>query len=625
MIPFDSWNKDFKNKFGAVKEGSEIQFRILVEKGANIGDPVMIIEKDGQGVEYLPMYYHCDASESVNWYRAHFKPMEEGLYFYYFFYPTNYGLRYITRISPNAGEYSDSVEKKWQLTVFGEDYETPDWIKGEIIYQIFPDRFYQSEKYNPKDVPKGRILRSDWGSQPHYKPDEENIIRNNDYFCGNIKGIIEKLPYLKELSVGCIYLNPIFEAHSNHRYDTADFEKIDPLLGTEKDLKDLCKKAEKLGIKVILDGVFSHTGADSKYFNKFKRYGDGGAYNDKESPYFNWYKFRHWPNDYTSWWNIDILPEIIEETQSYIDYISGEGGILHKWLNCGVSGYRLDVADELPDVFLDELRKSVKSKKKDALIIGEVWEDASNKTSYGVRRRYLQGKQLDGVMNYPFYGAIVDFVRGDNARHLNNTVMQIMENYPPQSLNVLMNHIGTHDTERILTLIGGESSVGKDREWQAHKSMSVDEREYAVKLLKIASAIQYMLPGVPSIYYGDEAGLEGYRDPFNRACYPWGNEDTDLLNWYKKLGKIRKGSKALKDGSYYSHFAEGDLYIFERKCDEETLICAVNRLNFDIEYKLPFDFNGKDLITNKAIKDGVLQIPAFGVLICKKLEKSKKK
>ncbi len=400
---------------------------------------------------------------------------------------------------------------------------------------------------------------------------------NNDYFCGDLKGIEQKLPYLSSLSVNCIYLNPIFEANSNHRYDTADYEKIDPLLGTYEDFKSLCSSAEQYGIKIILDGVFSHTGVDSKYFNKYGNYDSVGAYNSKESPYFDWYKFTDYPDEYKSWWGIKLLPELIEENENYRNYICAENGILRKWLKAGASGWRLDVADELPDVFLDDVREAVKAENGDALIIGEVWEDATNKTAYGERRRYLLGRQLDSVMNYPFCDAVLNFVRFQNADAFFDGVMSIIEHYPPQVLNVLMNHIGTHDTERAITRLAGPDSEGYGRQWQ-HEHNKLSDYDYlkGVSMLKLASLIQFTLPGVPSIYYGDEVGMQGMKDPFNRACMEWEKQNRELLKWYKRLGEIRRGTDVFRDGGFVPFFCYHKTIAFKRFNDKSEVIVAVN-------------------------------------------------
>ncbi len=442
---------------------------------------------------------------------------------------------------------------------------------------------------------------------------------NNDYFCGDLRGIEQKLDYLKSLGVTCVYLNPIFEAQSNHRYDTADYEKIDPLLGTEKDFCSLCRSAEKLGIKIILDGVFSHTGDDSKYFNRYSRYDSLGAYQSKSSPYFRWYKFNEWPDDYESWWGIKILPEVIEENPDFIDYITGSDGIARKWLRLGAAGWRLDVADELPDEFLDSFRKAVKEEKNDALVLGEVWEDASNKSSYGKLRRYLLGDQLDSVMNYPFANAVIDFVREANAELFASRVMSIVENYPKEVLDVLMNHISTHDTMRAITALAGESCSFRDRKWQSTHSLDEKDYAYGVRLLKAASAMQFALPGVPTVYYGDEAGMQGYKDPFNRRCYPWGKENPELIEWYKTLGKVRAENPVFKDGRFEILSSVAGCVAFSRKNDSEAILVISNSNPHPITYYVRSEWcNAEDLLGNCTVTANMVDIEEKSTVILKR-------
>ncbi len=393
---------------------------------------------------------------------------------------------------------------------------------------------------------------------------------------GDLKGITQKLDYLESLGVSCIYLNPIVEAYSNHRYDTGDYSRIDPILGTEDDFRELCEKAKARGIHVINDGVFSHTGSDSKYFNRSGRYGDGGAYRDPDSPYRSWYKFYDWPDNYHSWWGFYTLPEVIETSPEFNEYINGEDGIVRKYMRMGNSGWRLDVADELPDEFLENLRNSVKAENPEAIVIGEVWEDASNKESYGARRKFLLGYQLDSVMNYVFRGAIIDFCRGQDARYTMATIMSVIENYPRPVLRVLMNSLSTHDTERILTLLAGEPLNGRDRAWQANTKMTKEQRERGLRLLKIAAAMQYTLPGFPCVYYGDEAGMEGYKDPFNRCCYPWGREDKEMVEYHSRLGKLRASCSALWDGDFINAYAQGKRLAYVRYDHETAIYCVYN-------------------------------------------------
>ena len=509
----------------------------------------------------------------------------------------------------------------FQQTVYDENFVTPDFLKGGIMYQIFPDRFFKSNQ-EKKNVPTTRVLRK-WGDTPYWNEEQMNGIWNNDYFGGDLKGIEEKLPYIADLGVTCIYLNPIFESHSNHRYDTADYEKVDSLLGDENDLKSLCKKSkEKYGISIILDGVFSHTGCDSRYFNMYNHYNDVGAYNSKQSPYYSWYKFINWPDDYHSWWGIKLLPEVIEEDESYRNYICGKNGILKKWLKCGIAGYRLDVADELPDIFLDDLRKSVKSENPNAIIIGEVWEDATNKFAYGQRRKYLLGEELDSVMNYPFADAVLDFVRFANGDSFFNSVMSIVENYPPQVLSVLMNHIGTHDTVRAITRLAGENPDGHDRTWQfEHNTLSKFDYLRGVSMMKIASLIQFTLPGVPSIYYGDEIGMQGMKDPFNRGCMAWDDANDELLKWYKRLGQIRHSSKAFINGDFEKVYCDGGVIAYSRNCESDSVLVAINNSNESKKIFVGTQWDNSYSLFDEICVDGFITLPPYRYTLVSKQNK----
>lgn len=578
---FNSRSRKYRDPLGAVAEGTSVHFRVTLPRELSCSATHLVIQREGGQPQVLDLFWCGMNGNNQEWWECHFTPDTAGLYFYHFEIRTRRGSQRLSKGFAGDGIFGGN--NQWQLTVFHKDFKTPDWLEGGVMYQIFPDRFYKSGKAKG-EIPYGRTFHENWTDQPDWAPNAQGKITNTDFFGGDLKGIEEKLPYLKELGVTCLYCNPIFESHSNHRYDTADYSKIDPLLGNEEDFRSLCAAAEKLGIRVLIDGVFSHTGSDSVYFNREGRYPTPGAYNSQQSPYYPWYTFRQWPNSYECWWNFDTLPNVKETEKSYDTYINGEQGIVRKWLKAGASGWRLDVADELPDPFLDSLNKAVKSENPDALVLGEVWEDASNKTAYGIRRRYLLGGQLDTVMNYPFRDAILGFLLGNDPRNFAETVESIVENYPPQCLRLLMNHIGTHDTERALTVLGGEAAGNRGREWQAAQHLSPEQRETGLKRLRLASLIQYTLPGVPCLYYGDEIGMEGYRDPFNRGTYPWGREDQGLLTWYKGLGMLRAQEKAiLGQGSYRTLFADGNLLAFERFTFTEdfrdSLTIVVNRSN----------------------------------------------
>ncbi len=609
MQIFNSRKKEYKSQISAIAVDEQVKFRLVVPRCIKCSCARLAVFKDNESTVYYNMFWAGMCGESHEYWEIHFSATTAGLYFYHFELETPWGNSLVKNVGNGEGELN-AEGTEFQQTVYEKDFKTPDFLKGGLIYQIFPDRFYNS-KAPKKNVPESRVMRK-WGEEPYWQESQMNGIWNNDYFGGDLKGVEEKLEYLSSLGVSCIYLNPIFEAHSNHRYDTADYEKIDSLLGDESDLESLCKKAHGLGISVILDGVFSHTGCDSKYFNMYNRYNTIGAYNSKSSPYFSWYKFTDYPNGYKSWWGIKLLPEVSEEDEGYREYICGKNGILRRWLRLGISGWRLDVADELPDVFLDDLRKAVKEENENAVIIGEVWEDATNKFAYGERRRYLLGEQLDSVMNYPFADAILNYVKFGNAQAFMSGIMSIVENYPPCVVNVLMNHIGTHDTERALTRLAGESAEGKDRAWQhSHNQLSDYDYLKGISMMKLASLIQYTLPGVPSLYYGDEAGMQGMKDPFNRACFPWDNINKELYKWYKRLGEIRRGCKAFKEGSFEPLYAADSAIAYVRRSEENSVLTAVNNSNSELQIPVGVEWDNSYSFFKFSSKNGILTLPPY--------------
>ena len=616
FIPFNSRDLFFKDKFGSVSVGEEIHLRLCMPRSFCCNKALFIIRRDDGAYEEREMQWAGMCGDDAEIWDIYTSIENEGLYWYHFDYCSSYGRSSVLQCNNGIGGFAGSqfAHKDWQLTVTEKDFTTPDWLKGGIIYQIFPDRFYNSGE-KKKNVPDDRVMRDDWGNEPEWRPTPEGKVLNNDFFGGDLKGIQEKLPYLKSLGVNCIYLNPIFEAHSNHRYDTADYGKIDPVLGTEKDFKNLCKEARKQGIHIILDGVFSHTGDDSVYFNRKGRYDTLGAYNSPESPYYEWYKFTDYPEKYQSWWGFVTLPEVIEEGDEYRNFINGKGGIVEKWLKAGADGFRLDVADELPDIFIDELRERLKITKPDALLMGEVWEDATTKHSYGSRRRYLLGSQFDSVMNYPFANAILDFCRNGKAENFMEIVMQIVENYPKQCLDVMMNHIGTHDTERAITKITGESCEYRDRYWQSCHFLDDEKYAKGIKLLKCAVALQYTLPGVPSVYYGDEAGMQGYKDPFNRGCYPWGKENQELITFYRTMGEIRTENTVFGKGYFSPVSYMLGCVAFRRHDENGDVMVIVNRNEHSINYRLPDFYQNAKTLYGDNIQNGEVYIDGCSFVI----------
>ena len=599
-----------KSIVGGIKEGEELDINLfLLKKEQNLKDLMVhqpdccdfcapdetqtvyfIFAKDGREKQYFPMQ-----ATDYGW-KITVKINEIGLY-YYSFSIENKGL--IMQSACGLAYFTDRFAKEFLLTVYDKSYQTPSWFKGGVMYQIFPDRFNKSGIM--PDI-QGREKRSDWGGMPSYKPNRQGKVLNNDFFGGNLKGIQEKLPYLKELGVTILYLNPIFEAASNHRYDTSDYMKIDPFLGDKKDFETLVENAKTLGISVILDGVFNHTGDDSIYFNKYGRYDSIGAYQSKDSPYYTWYSFEEYPNKYSSWWGIDILPEINENSLEYQEFILGDEGVLKTWLRSGIGGYRLDVADELPDFFLKKLRKSVKDENPNAIIIGEVWEDAAEKIAYSQRREYLTGFELDSVMNYPLKDGIISYALTGQADNLLAILHSLIDHYPKQTLDCLMNILGTHDTARILTVLGEKRCNTKDEMASNWAILTENERKIAEKRLKIAAVLQYTLPGVPCVYYGDENGMEGFGDPFCRKCFDWNNLNKDLIGFYKRLGEIRKiHENIFAEADFELVEQDGGFILYKRKIQNEEIYAYTNNSSKKVCLKLNGQFC--ELIQEKFFND----------------------
>ncbi len=565
-ILFDSKKEEYKTPFGCLKTGENCTMFIDIPASCRTLN-VRLCIFDENGFEMLmPFKKDCEF-EGYQRFKTDFSLFYTGLYFYYFRIETeesNFSLY------KQGDDTNIEVGDLWQLTCYSTEYEPPVDFFGRTMYQIFPDRFAKEGECDLSDKLKPFTVHKNTGETPVFTPNEHGEILNNDFFGGNLRGIISRLPYLKKLGVGVVYLNPIFMAYSNHRYDTANYKKIDPMLGTEEDFKELCNRAHLLDIKVILDGVFSHTGSNSIYFDKNCIFG-GGAYSDENSKYKTWYDFQEYPNKYTSWWGIDTLPCVNELEPGFVEYIiTGEDSVIKHWINCGADGFRLDVVDEIPDQFVLCLKNELKKIKPDAILIGEVWEDASNKISYGKRRKYFADSELDSVMNYPFRDNIISFVSGKiGADEFAKNIMTIFENYPAPVMNSVMNMLSTHDTPRLLTLLG-EIPDGMTKQEKADFRLVGDNLEKAVSLEKIAVAIQFLLPGMPCIYYGDEIGMEGFEDPLNRGFFSWENANRNLLEYYRELVSLRNMSEALKVGKIRILTSNKTTVVFERCIDTEV-------------------------------------------------------
>ena len=606
-VRYNPTDEFYKSIVGAVSENTRFGIRLQINKVVNpLRVTLVIYGDDGQTLDYV-MYKEQSADDYDN-YLADIS-LKKGLYFYYFKMDGVPYERFIGMgTDKKASLFYDNV-RAWQLSVYKKKYQTPEWLNKGVMYQIMTDRFC---KVGETKATEDKIMRN-WGEQPFYR-DEDGVVRNRDFFGGNLQGIISKLDYLQTLNVKTLYLNPIFKAYSNHKYDTEDYEQIDPMFGTQEDFEKLCQEAEERGMKVVLDGVFNHVGATSKYFNKGNKYGEGGAYNDVNSPYRNWFNFDG-NNNYECWWNFETLPRINAESAGAQKYLCGKGGIVPRWLQAGANGWRLDVVDEIADCMLDKIVSSAKKAKPDCAIIGEVWEDASNKVDYGVRRRYLDGSQLDSVMNYPLTNGIVEFARSGNAKALSDVVFDIVNNYPLFARNNLMNILGTHDTLRILTNLAGDRLDNDSKDIMSRTKLSDAQYVHGTKLLKLAAVLQYTMFGFPCVFYGDEVGMEGYKDPFCRGCYPWGNENVELLDFYRRLGKLRS-MPVFTDGDFHELAAELGAYAFVRSSNsaKEQAVVIVNR--GDTEYVLPLTGYYKDIFTGRRYADSCAVQPyGYAVLI----------
>ena len=467
---------------------------------------------------------------------------------------------------------------EYQLTVYDGGETVPPWFGEGVTYHIFPDRFRRLSVPDPAGMVGGRTVHQSWEEEPDYRPDGRGEIRNRDFFGGSLTGIAEKLDFLAGLGVETLYLCPIFEGAENHRYGTGDYEKVDPMLGTGDDFARLCQAAHRRGMRVLLDGVFNHTGFVSRYFNGDGSYPDLGASQSRESPYYSWFRFSRWPDRYESWWGIYSLPSVEEHDPDYREYIfGGENSVIRRWLRAGADGWRLDVADELPDDFVRGVHRAARAEKPDAVVIGEVWEDGSSKVAYGVRRRHILGGHCDGLMNYPFRSAALAWLLGGDAAAFREEMETLRENYPPFAWFSAMNALGTHDTPRILTLLGtGSPCLEQTRDWRAAFRLSPEQRRRGTDLLKTGALLLYCFPGSPTVYYGDEAGMEGFEDPFNRRPYPWGREDGELLDWFAALGGLRKSLPPLRRGDIRYLLAEGPRLAFLRSFGGEGVVCALN-------------------------------------------------
>lgn len=555
QVIHDSQSLEFRKPFGAVEVGQKVKLSIIVDKEILVAVQLTLFDgttlSKGMKKEYLnsgefKYSVEIDTSDAL------------GLLEYYFILIDGYDRLYYGNNDEHLGGIGQIYNYNpvpYQVTIYEKSY-IPDWYKEGVVYQILIDRFCNGNEDNAINSPKeNSFIYGKWDDSPMYIKDNMGRIARWDFYGGNIKGIIKKLDYIKSLGANIIQLSPVFKSSSCHKYDTGNYEFIDEMFGTNDEFKELCEIAESKGIKIILEAVLSYTSSDSKYFNKLGNYDDIGAYNSPNSKYYDWYKFVKYPYQYESWWGINERPNIKVMEKSYINYIiKSKNSIIKKWMDVGVSGWRLNVIDELPDEFIELIRKRMQVINKETVLLGDIWDDASNKVSYSKRRKYLQGNEVQAVTNYPLRESLINFTKGYISSHrLKQKVMSLYENYPRESFYGNINIAGTNDTERILTVL--------------------DEN---IELLRLLVVIQFTLPGVPLIYYGDETGLKGGKEPDNRRSYPWGNENKNIIEFYKEIANIRNNENGLKKGDINIYETHSDVFAFERNYENEKVVVLVN-------------------------------------------------
>ena len=571
---YDSRSLQYKTPWGAVPSGTQVSFtlRPLRQDGFARGTLIAFFEGEGRAHE---LNMSCQPSQGDR--DAFTCRLDVGEYVGLIWY-------HFTLERPDGSTVSSD---RYQLTVYDDSESVPRWFGEGMTYQIFPDRFCRLSAPDPAGMVGGRTVHQSWQEEPEHRPNQYGEIRNRDFFGGSLAGVISKLDYLRSLGVETLYFNPIFEAAENHRYGTGDYDKIDPMLGTNDDFARLCTEAHRRGMRVMLDGVFNHVGYVSKYFNGTGEYGDGGAARRQDSPYFPWFSFDHWPDRYAAWWGIYSLPAVEESCPSYIEFITGRDGVVRRWLRAGADGWRLDVADELPDSFVHAVHRAARLEKPYATVIGEVWEDGSNKVAYGQRRKHILGGHCDGLMNYPLRNALLAWLLGGDAGQFQDAMETLRENYPPFAFYSAMNSLGTHDTPRILTLLG-TGGVGADasKDAKAVHHLTPEQRSLGLERLRLGFLVLFAFPGSPTVYYGDEVGMEGWEDPFNRRTYIWGWEDTDLRDYVAALGNLRRTQPALRRGEIRYVATRGGLLAFTRSEGGRTLLIAANNSSAPASFPL---------------------------------------
>ncbi len=650
-VQHDSRERGDKSPFGAVPAGTAIDFGLSALPG--LEGVVLVVEKrllqgnqerlDYQEVARIPMTRHGKNTDAREQWRARHQFKDVSVYGYYFeisvagktfIYQNNRDAVYWTREKGSNGigriedlPASRKNVRRFRHTVYAADFVVPAWARDAIYYYIFPDRFRNGDARNDPKVGVDTYqnqpveFHRNWLDQP-YKPgsgDGSDNRYNNDFFGGDLAGIIDKLDYIAGLGANTIYLTPVFHAASNHKYDTADYKNIDPRFGSNADFVRLTTEAAKRGIRVIPDTSLNHTGNDSIYFDRFAQYKSKGAFEGGKiqpgSPYASWYRFdatqREPEKQYKGWVDVVDLPELDKSSADFRQFAYGaKDSVMKLWLDRGAAGWRMDVAPWVPDDFWREWRRAIKQHKPDALTIAETWFDAS---------KFFLGDAFDSTMNYILRNAILDYAKGGKARDLYPNLELMREVYPPQAFYALMNLLSSHDVARTLHVFGFES-----------EATDAEKIRLAKQRLRLAVFFQLIYPGAPTVYYGDEVGVTGGDDPYNRATYPWadlgGKPDLALLADFKRLIKMRKDHAVLRHGTIDAPiYIDDNVIVLVRRLGDSIAITATNNAASarTVSFKLPVaagSTDWKDALTGALVgaKEGAIEIavPAlFGTVL----------
>lgn len=700
-VVFDSKDTKYKSVFGAISENQDVNFAIrtgdnvskvkLVVKGKENKSIDLTVREDGSS-------YLWDGKVTIDTYGQ-----------YEYFFVLYYG-SYVKVYCDDDGYYGTGMLtdltslNPYDLVVYKEGFTTPDWMKDAVIYQIFPDRFFNGDLSNDDAQTSSRgeegyEFITDWSTFPE-NPEQailnpesypENAFLgdgswSNEIYGGDLRGIIERVEYLKALGVNVIYLNPVFSSISSHRYDTSDYTKIDPILGDLGDFKDLVKICEKYDMHLVLDGVFNHVSDDSVYFDRYYKFvgqeGKVGAYpfwayvyddisehgttleeaKKNATTYFKGlgvtdFTYTEWFDIYTTtlkdedgnvvkdeigdragkevynydgWWGYDSMPVVKStngseyQTASWAnEIIDGKDSVCNYWLIQGADGWRLDVANEVSDETWQRFRESVKALDSEHVIIGEIWDEAT---------QYLLGDMYDSVMNYVFRNAVLNFAKGGNASDSMKTLERIRELYPTEAFYAMMNLVGSHDTTRLLSYLDGIDDDRNQKEvekaFPSYETTSdlAKQRQYLVAFLQMTYA------GAPTLYYGDEIGMVGADDPDNRRAMTWGEGNKELVEWYATLASIRNAYSTLRTGSVEPVEVNEAVMAFVRKDGENTMLVLANNSTKDVVVTVPVEdlleiskHTVTDLVsfTNYEVKDGVVEvvIPALrGIILSEQVK-----